>query len=109
MKMTIEKLREHIKGKLTVIPNMDGSTYKYREPVEWVQCKDGESLSVQAGGMLYSTPREDHAKFTHVEVGYPTATVPDSWLEYGDGNDEIFGYIPIEMVVDYINDHGGVK
>ena len=109
MKMTIEKLRKHLQTEIT-ITNLGGDTeYAHKEPAAWINCEDGAKLSVQAGEFLYCSPREIKADWTSVEVGYPTVSPPESWNEYGDSDDSIFGYVPIEMVVDFINDHGGVK
>lgn len=82
----------------------------YRANAPWITLADGTGLSVQAGEYLYSTPREDFAEFTHVEVGFPSFTPPDSWMEYAEDVERpkgtVYGYIPIELVLDYINSVG---
>lgn len=85
-------------------------------PAARIKCADGFSVSVQAGRTLYCTPREDGARWTSVEVGFPTDRLPASFAEYADNpsdplNDlnlnSVWGYVPIEMVVDLLNSHGG--
>ena len=77
-------------------------------------CSDGTTLSVQASNFHYCEPRVNHRdlngrKYTHIEVWCVSAAVPDSWLEYGDTENNPFAYIPIEMVEDFIDLHGGIK
>lgn len=78
-----------------------------RKNSERVRLVDGTSVSVQAGVYLCSTPRKDFAQFTHVEVGYPNFEPPESWKEYAENSEDyketIYPYIPIGLVLDYIN------
>ena len=73
-------------------------------------------MSVQASRTHYSIPRGDYGPWQAIEVGFPSIAPPESWSEYFDGdweNDDrtnsVYGYIPIELVVDFINDNGGIK
>jgi hypothetical protein len=89
-----------------------GSEKEYNEPRHHIICNDGTTLSVQVGSSLYCTPRDNKGPWTHVEVGYPTAIPPDTWLEYADSdgiNSDVFGYVPVELVETYIASHGGRK
>lgn len=70
-------------------------------------CNDGFSLSVQAGKYHYCTPRDNYGPYTAVEVGFPSGPVPATWQDYSDG-DNVYGYVPIEMVAELIVSHGGV-
>ena len=77
-----------------------------------VMCKDGTTLSVQAGRTHYCTPRvDDAAGYTHVEVGYITAPdgsaarCPFGWKKYQDGS--VYGYVPVRAVERLIRKHGG--
>jgi hypothetical protein len=74
--------------------------------VETIKLIDGNTISVQASSTHYCSPRKDFAIFDSVEIGFPTL-----WDEelFGDKNDDVAGYIPIENVITYINNHGGVK
>lgn len=81
-------------------------------------CNDGVSLSIQASKYHYCSPREDDAApWYQVEVGYirdindKPLTPPDSWQEYADGDfpSSVYGYVPVELVAEFIKLHGGVK
>lgn len=73
--------------------------------VENVVCKDGTKLSVQASEGHYCQPRNNQGPWHEVEVGYPTDE-PDGWEQYSDG-DSIYGRVPVSVVQDFINQHGG--
>lgn len=78
-----------------------------------IVCKDGTTLSVQASSNHYSMPREDKADFyTHVEVGFPSIPPPDTWLDYADSgkgkHSSVYGYVPVELVQAFIDEHGGI-
>ena len=85
-------------------------------PIGRFICKDGSSLSIQAGSSPYSEPREDGAdEYTKVEVGFPIGRVPDSWADYAESYDteeqsqaDIYAFLPIELVEEFITLHGGV-
>ncbi len=79
-----------------------------------ITCKDGESLSVQASEYHYCKPRENRGPYFCVEVGFPSVEPPEKWKEYFDGDWDsqgrtagVYGYVPIDLVVDFINAHGG--
>lgn len=79
-------------------------------------CRDGVSLSVQASASHYSTPRDNRCDYEEVEVGYPSEMPPKSWGYYfGDdftpetATHSIYAYIPIDMVQDWIDSHGGIS
>ena len=74
-----------------------------------LECNDGTTLSVQASQYHYCKPREDFAdSYRKVEVWFVTATVPCAWKEYG-GDENPYAYIPIELVEEFIDLHGGIK
>ena len=90
---------------------------KMKPLAEKIQCTNGVKLSVQASSFHYSTPREDHGPYSDVEVGFiekyriPYGS-PESWIPYGeDGTvvSDVFAYIPISLVVDFINENGGIE
>jgi len=90
--------------------------FGYKEHLKKIVCSDGTMLSVQASEYHYCSPRAMRGPYVLVEVGYPTASPPDSWADYfgGDWDDvlsrlcSVYGYVPIELVVEFINDHGGI-
>jgi hypothetical protein len=92
-----------------------GPGYRFANSLPRIECADGFSLSVQAGRLLYSRPREDAGPWTHVEVGYPSA-VPEPWADWETYCEEpsrpegtVYAYVPIRLVLDLIDLHGGVK
>lgn len=83
-----------------------------------ITCRDGATLSVQAGRNKASRPREDNAgPYSHVEVGYPNPRPEGDWWAYaeslGNGNGGrptgIYGYVPVELVRAYVAEHGGER
>lgn len=86
----------------------------YQDTRKHLKCNDGTTLSVQSSQMHYCEPRVNQSelngqKYTHIEVWCVSAEVPESWLEYGDPEDDPFAYIPVEMVEEFIDSHGGIK
>lgn len=90
-----------------------------RECRKRLVCNDGFSMSVQEGDHLYSKTN-NNGVVTHVEVGFPSGAVPEL-SEYCDGSfdpetgeedaDElcVFGYVPVEVLEQVIQKHGGIK
>ncbi len=85
-------------------------------PVSAIVCKDGAQLSVQCSAQTYCTPRNDDGPWIECEVGFPTPRPPESWRKYFDGSsedfakdgtDSVYGYVPVELIREYIRDHGG--
>lgn len=76
------------------------------EPAARIECANGQSVSVQYGEMLYST--EDS-----VELGFPSDIPPSYILKYAEDIDDptetVYGYVPIGLAVDMINEAGGYK
>jgi len=79
-------------------------------PVGFI-CKDGLSLSIQASGHHYCTPRNYEGPYTSVEIGFPSKICPEL-LEYAEDIykpiDTVYSYVPIEIVEKLIQDHGGL-
>lgn len=77
-----------------------------------IVCKDGFSMSVQAGRGLYCTPRTNlpDGKYQTCEIGYPSDKEP-LILEYSEINDytnTVYGYVPIDVIDQVIEKHGGI-
>lgn len=75
-------------------------------------CKDGFSVSIQAGQYLYCNPREDGAeRYNSVELGFPSAE-DDLIIDYaedpGDPTGTVYGYVPVEIVDELMQKHGGI-
>jgi hypothetical protein len=75
-------------------------------------CKDGFSISIQAGSGLYCHPRQDWMyEYDMVELGYPSN--PDDLIaEYAEDPDDLTGtvyaYVPVEVVDQLLEKHGGL-
>lgn len=79
-----------------------------------IECADGESVSIQASGSHYCTPREANAyPYTDIEAGFPTVEPPASWMEYcentSDPTGTVYGYMPVAIAEEFIIAHGGIK
>lgn len=77
-------------------------------------CADGFSISVQASQSSYSSPREDYpgCKYELVECGYPSSDPGEPLRGYqeslnSDPTMDVYPYVPVEVVKELINDHGG--
>ena len=77
-----------------------------------MKMKDGFSVSVQGHYGTYSQPREDFAKeYTLVELGFPSEHEPllDPYQEGADDpTNTVYGYVPIGVVEEIIEKHGGL-
>jgi len=71
-----------------------------------LKCKDGTTASIQASKDHYSEPREDFGPYTEVEVWCIRNAAEVTEFDYSD--DEPSAYVPIEQVVQFINNHGGI-
>jgi len=77
-----------------------------------VVCADGFTMSVQANATAYSIPRmSGAAAYTEVEVGFPSAReeLLMKWCdEPDDPTGTVYGYVPVQVVVNVIAKHGGM-
>lgn len=83
--------------------------------VKRLHCNDGFSMSVQAHAGAYCTPRVHSTETDHyfkVEIGYPSER-EELIMEYADDYDDptatVYGYVPVEVVKEVIEKHGGIK
>lgn len=88
----------HRRGALKVIPRM--------------VCADGFSFSVQASDFHGCEPRSMTGPYTSVEVGCLSEPadelLPFMMEEDVPPQDGIYQFVPVELVVQMINDHGGL-
>jgi hypothetical protein len=105
--MTNEKMQAHLVSGATIIC----SIYTCRSASEPLFCADGTRLSVQARSGSYCTPRSDEGPYSHVEVGFPSKPVPE-FMPYAEDpdrpTDTVYGYVPVQVVIDAINSRGGL-
>jgi hypothetical protein len=84
--------------------------HEYSKVHEHLVCNDGTTLSVQASKTHYCYPRvNDSVYYSEVEVFCVSSDVPKCWLKYGDNVNHPFGYIPVVMVEEFIDSHGGIE
>ena len=84
-----------------------------------VVCADGFSMSVQANGGAYCSPRVENAeRYDTVEIGFPSKS-EDLILRYMDGRyivdgeepdptDSVYPYVPASVVTLVLAKHGGM-
>lgn len=88
----------------------DGIIFDVNRPR--IVCKDGYSVSVQASRFNYCEPRVDGAdKYESVELGFPNREDPlinDYAEDDGDLTRTVYGYVPVEVVNELIEKHGGI-
>lgn len=78
-----------------------------------MKCADGFEMSVQASSGHYCGPRDSIGPWTEVEVGFPSEKV-EALMPYIDGDETteptqtVYGYVPVKVIVDVINEHGGL-
>lgn len=81
-----------------------------------IVCRDGFSISVQARESAYCSPRSDNGPYMMVECGYPSSE-PKSWklkefaelLGTDDYTDTVYAYVPVDIVQEELDLHGGIK
>ena len=79
---------------------------------EMVQCADGFTVSIQASGTHYCTPRSNAVSaYESVELGFPSR--PCIFIkDYAENpeklTESIYGYVPAHVVRKMIAAHGGI-
>ena len=83
---------------------------KNYRPIGRIICKDGFSMSVQAGEFFYCSPRQDIGPWHEVEVGYPSHEESDL-LPYAERpnhpTETVYADVPVELVESVMEKHGG--
>lgn len=104
-------INEYLKKHKEIIEIKGVDSFRNRTPL--LVCNDGFKMSVQVGYGLYCTPRiSDCDHYTHAEVGFPSIEEP-LMMEYADDPENptntIYPYMPIEIINEVIQKHGGVQ
>lgn len=77
-----------------------------------VHCKDGYSISIQAGSGIYCTPRRNlkDGLYQTVELGFPSQEdeLINEYAECSDYTETVYGYVPIDIVDQLLEKHGGI-
>lgn len=105
-------IRDWLKKPVRTHTYSDGS-YGIQEIRPRLYCNDGYSISVQASSFHYCKPRLNGIQdYESVELGSPS-TEDELINEYAEVNSDytktVYGYVPIEIVEELINKHGGIK
>lgn len=86
-------------------------------------CEDGFSMYVQGNTRDYCRPHSNEGPWTHVQVAFCSSSVEQIYpfvevFDYGEDDDEtipeqntqtIYGFVPVEVVDQLIQSHGGIK
>lgn len=113
MSETLKKLNAILDPKTRPTdPKVEAISSGHLQHAETVVCADGFKMSVQASKFHYCSPRDSHGPWVSVEVGFPSERV-DAFMPFIDGGqgesptENVYGYVPIEIVARAIDDHGG--
>ena len=75
------------------------------------RCKDGFTVSVQAGSRHYCEPRTDVGPWSSLELGFPSER-DELIMEYaedpGSPTHTVYGWVPWNIVYDLFEKHGGL-
>ena len=98
-----------------------GNRGRVKRDNDIILCRDGFELSVVAGGGTHSRPRtlrensDENPGSDTVSYNYPGpysavdvlpyGGVPPHWTQYRE--DDLFAYVPVAIVRDLIQQHGG--
>lgn len=98
----------------------DQGGYGWLKPhvIPKIVCKDGFSVSLQASRTHYCSPRTDQGPWFEVELGFPTAgdnrlieyidAYTDDPDQLPDPTDNVYGYVPLDIVLEVFESHGGI-
>ena len=100
---TLARLQNHLNA--TPVEIFPG--YFHKPITAPVECADGTSLSVQASENHYCSPRTNQGPYTSVEV-WCIRGCSDPIVEFDYSDDEPSANVPIEDVVRFIDNHGGI-
>ena len=91
----------------------EGDGYSFRNVLPRIELADGENISIQASGTHYCSPRDDHGPWSMVEIGFPSCKPQKEMMVYAEDasnpTSTVYGYVPIQIACDFINQHGGLK
>ena len=91
--------------------NMPVDVEERRMKYQRIECKDGFSMSVQAGTGHYCDPRDDVGPYNSVECGFPSK-YEEMIIAYAEASHEptktVYGWVPVNVVTTVIAKHGGM-
>ncbi len=95
------------------------------EHSSWITCADGYTLGVLAGPLTRCRPRLAPStatrsgpnvvfdvpswpgRYTHVEVMIVGGVQPPGWEQYDSDDEGFYGFVPVGLVQQLIDAHGG--
>jgi hypothetical protein len=102
---TLQKLHDHLDCRKRYI-----AEFHMLDVAPRVVCADGFNMSVQAREHAYCSPRDNNGPWYQVEVGYPSER-SELLMPYVEDSERptqtVYGYVPIEIVAQVIDEHGG--
>lgn len=76
------------------------------------KCADGFEVSIQASEFHYCQPRDNSGQYWEVELGFPTSHPGEEVAAFAEDENDltgtVYGYVPIELVDDLLQSHGGL-
>lgn len=113
---TLEALQQMFVKRTKGLTCAQRSGVKDVPTIKPIYCADGRlDMSVQASRKHRCWPKTDTGPYTMLEVGFPATPPPESWDKYrtpqtesADYRDSIYAQVPIEMVAEFIDAHGGI-
>ena len=103
---------ETLKARLDPANRQSAAGGEHLEHLDRIECADSFSMSVQASAFHYCSPRDSVGPWASVEIGFPSERV-EEFAPYIDGESDddmtktVCGYVPIGVVADVIDAHGG--
>lgn len=106
----MDKINEYLNRTRRTKTLSDGSTFEDVRPR--VECADGFRISVQASQYHYCTPRRNGVvEYETVELGSPNVVDPliiDYAEDPEDPTHTVYGYVPVDIVCELVEKHGGI-
>lgn len=101
--MNYNRMQDHLLGS-------KNQQCAYLRVVDHIECLDGTVVSVQASDFRACHPQNMTGPYEYVECASHHA-IPhfEKFFQSDRSTDEIYvyGYVPIHVVIDFVNDHGG--
>lgn len=106
----MDQVNEYLKRTRNTYKYPDGFMAEY--PRVHAICSDGFRISIQASEFHYCSPRVNGAdSYENVELGFPSRE-DELIMAYAEDPDEptetVYGFVPIEIVNQLIEKHGGI-
>lgn len=107
----MSKTNEWLKRTLETV-TYPGLEITYQKIRPYVRCADGFCVSIQASDGHYCSPRvKGDVTYDTVELGFPSIEEPliAGYAEDPDNlTNTVYGWVPVEIVDQVIEKHGGI-